>query len=243
MHIAIIDNDKNTKEELKLLLQECIPSANIFTGCNGEDALLLLEKEAINILFLDIQLSDINATALVSLIQRAYPNIFIVFATAYEQYASKAFDLNVTDFITKPYTRKRLEQTIKKINEEKSNKKEMPLELYNNIRNHKISVQTDKKVVILDVKNIIFIETYMRNLVIHTTNGTHIETTSLSSYEEKLAKHQFYRTQKSFLVNLNYVEEIIPWFNGYGIKMKGINDNILPIGRRQLKVLRKIFAF
>ncbi|QSX04865.1 response regulator transcription factor [Sedimentibacter sp. zth1] len=243
MHIAIIDNEKTSREELKLLLQECVPSATLFTGCNGEDALLLLEKESIDVLFLDIQLNDINGTVLVSLIQRGYPNILIIFATAYEEYAAKAFDLNITDYITKPFSKKRLEQTIKKIIKAKLNRKELPLEFYNNLHNHKISVQTDRKIVILDIKNIIFIETCMRNLVIHTTNGDYLDTTSLNYYEKRLAQHSFYRTQKSFLVNLNYIEEIVPWFNGYGVKMKGIKDKILPIGRSQLKVLRKIFAF
>ncbi len=243
MQIAIIDDERPAREELKLLLSECLPDAILHLGSSGEEALILLEKEDIDILFLDIQLNDINGTVLVSMIRRGYPNISIVFATAFEEYAAKAFDLNVTDYITKPFSKQRLEQTIQKIIKEQSQLKERTLPTPKGMSASKISIQCEKKIVMLDVKEIIYIETNCRNLILHTLHGDYTDTTSLNSYEEKLKPFSFYRTQKSYLINLNYLDEIVPWFNNsYGAKLKCTHGEVLPIGRNQLKELRTMFS-
>ena len=242
MKIAIIDDERPAREELKLLLSECAPDATLFTGSSGEEALILLDQEDIDVLFLDIQLNDINGTVLVSMIRRGYPNISIVFATAYEEYAAKAFDLNVTDYITKPFHKERLLQTLQKINKEQSHLQERALLVTRGLPATKISIQSDKKIVVLDVKEIIFIETNRKNLIIHTIHGDYSDSTSLNSYEERLKPFSFYRTQKSYLINLNYLDEIVPWFNNnHGAKLKCTNGEILPIGRNQLKELRSMF--
>lgn len=243
MQIAIIDDERPAREELKLLLSECLPEAILHLGNSGEEALILLEQEDIDILFLDIQLNDINGTVLVSMIRRGYPNISIVFATAFEEYAAKAFDLNVTDYITKPFSKQRLEQTIQKIIKEQSQLKERHLISPRGMAASKISIQCDKKMIMVDVKEIIYIETNRRNLIIHTLHGDYTDTTSLNSYEERLQAYSFYRTQKSYLINLNYLDEIVPWFNNsYGAKLKCTHGEVLPIGRTQLKELRAMFS-
>ncbi len=242
MKIAIIDDERPAREELKLLLSECAPKATLFTGSSGEEALILLDQEDIDVLFLDIQLNDINGTVLVSMIRRGYPHISIVFATAYEEYAAKAFDLNVTDYITKPFHKERLIQTLQKINKEQSYLQERALPVTHGLPATKISIQCEKKIIVLDVKEIIFIETNRKNLIIHTIHGDYSDSTSLNSYEERLKPFSFYRTQKSYLINLNYLDEIVPWFNNnYGAKLKCTNGEILPIGRTQLKELRTMF--
>lgn len=243
MQIAIIDDERPAREELKLLLSECLPDAILHLGSSGAEALILLEKEDIDILFLDIQLNDINGTVLVSMIRRGYPNISIVFATAFEEYAAKAFDLNVTDYITKPFSKQRLEQTIQKIVKEQSQLKDRILPTPKGMPASKISIQCEKKIIMLDVKEIIYIETNRRNLILHTLHGDYTDTTSLNSYEEKLKPFSFYRTQKSYLINLNYLDEIVPWFNNsYGAKLKCTHGEVLPIGRNQLKELRTMFS-
>ena len=177
------------------------------------------------------------------MIRRGYPNISIVFATAFEEYAAKAFDLNVTDYITKPFSKQRLEQTIQKIIKEQSQLKERTLTTPKGMASSKISIQCEKKIVMLDVREIIYIETNRRNLILHTLHGDYTDTTSLNSYEEKLKPFSFYLTQKIYLINLNYLEEIVPWFNNsYGAKLKCPNGEVLPIGRNQLKELRTMFS-
>ena len=129
-----------------------------------------------------------------------------------------------------------------KIQKEQSYLQERTLPIARGLPATKISIQSEKKIIVLDVKEIIYIETNRKNLIIHTLHGDYCDSTSLNSYEERLKPYSFYRTQKSYLINLNYLDEIVPWFNNnYGAKLKCTSGAILPIGRNQLKELRTMF--
>ena len=96
---------------------------------------------------------------------------------------------------------------------------------------------------VLDATEIIYIETEKRSCRIHTQERDYIQNESMNYYETRLKACRFFRIHKSFLVNLDYVAEMVPGYNnGYSVKMKYFEENLLPIGRTQLKEFRRLFG-
>ena len=114
MRIAIIDDERPARSELKHQLTEFLPEAVVEEGESGAQALEMAGETKIDIIFLDVNLGDINGTVLVNALQNMQPEAKIVFVTAYSDYAVKAFELGVEDYIMKPYDRCRIEKMLKK---------------------------------------------------------------------------------------------------------------------------------
>lgn len=242
MKFVVADDEMPARKELGHMLMQCMPDALIDYAENGETALLLLEKTNADAIFMDIHLGDINGMSLASVIKEKYPEIYIVFATAYENYAVKAFDLNVLDYITKPFDLKRIEQTIKKIELKKQSVSKL-FDMAAGCSPEKLPITKGKNIILIDICDIVYIESDGKGVIVHTVAEKYNGNCTMNSYEKRLSSQSFYRIQKSYLINLKKLEEIVPWFNnGYCAKMKGYKE-VLPIGRRQIKELRQMYLF
>ena len=103
MRIAVIDDEKLTREELIRLIREDFPQAEVYEAGSGVQAMQLLEKKTFDFLFIDVRLGDMEGTTVASLARRLMPEAKIIFATAYSEYAVTAFELQANDYILKPY--------------------------------------------------------------------------------------------------------------------------------------------
>jgi DNA-binding LytR/AlgR family response regulator len=263
MRIAIIDDEKPARSELKYLITKVCEQAQIVECESGEDALSLINEVPFDLLCIDINLGDINGTVLAATIKKIQPEAEIVFATAYNNYAEKAFEVDALYYLLKPFSEDKVRRMMNKYNSKQSARKmetienlEESLNLEDNLitenrsetsnRNSlsKISLNLDKKIVLVDISSIIYIESQNRACIIHTKEKEYKDTSTLNYFEEKLSDKNFFRIQKSFLINLNYVLEIYPWFNKmYCVKMEGYENEIITIGRTQIKGLKKILDF
>lgn len=245
MRVIVADDELPARKELGHMLEQCIQDVEINYADSGESVLKILENESVNVVFIDIHLGDMNGTSLASVIKKKYPNVLIVFATAYENYAVKAFDMNVLDYITKPFDLERLEQTVEKILDKQQDDSVSKLfDLTASCSPEKLPIIKGKNVMLINIGDIVYIETNGKGVLIHTFSGDYAVNYTLNFYEQRLANQSFYRIQKSYLINLNQLEEIVPWFNnGYCAKMKGFKNETLPIGRNQIKELRRIYQF
>ena len=113
MRIAVIDDERPARSELHHQLTKLLPDAVIEEGESGERALEMAGEAAFDLFFLDINLGDINGTALVNALKNMQPDMKIIFVTAYSEYAVKAFELGVEDYIMKPFDKRRLEKNWK----------------------------------------------------------------------------------------------------------------------------------
>lgn len=240
MRIAVIDDERPARSELKHQLMELLPEAVIEEGESGAQALEMAGETGYDIIFLDINLGDINGTVLVNALQNMQPDAKIVFVTAYSDYAVKAFELGVEDYIMKPYDKRRIEKMLKKCsisgmgntlgNVPESKKKKTAI----NTAGRTIFVETDK---------IVFIETYNRGCLIHTVKEEYFEGKSIGDYEKKLGDMGFFRCQKSYLINLEKVKEMFLWKNNsFALKMEGYEEHILPVGREKIKTLKQLLG-
>ena len=227
MRIAVIDDERPARSELKHQLWELLKDAQIDEGESGAQALEMAGEVCYDLFFLDINLGDINGTVLVNALKNMQPAMKIVFVTAYSEYAVKAFELEVEDYIMKPFDKKRLEKMLKKCKITKKAEKGT-----DSVR--RIAINTEGKTIFKEVGDIVYIETYNRGCMIHTVENDYFEGKTIGEFEKKLGDMGFFRSQKSFLVNLNKVKELFLWKNNsFAIKMEGYEKEILPVGREK----------
>ena len=234
MRIAVIDDEKYSRVELIHQIGTVLPQADIREACNGAQAMELLESEYFDILFIDVHLGDMEGTTVASLARRLMPRSKLVFATAYSEYAVRAFELRVDDYILKPFDPDRIRQVLAHCTEPEeapAGPKETALRL---------AVCCNRHTTLLDVDQVTYIESdgAGRGCLIHTLGGEQFaDSTSLGEYERRLSSHGFYRCHKTCLVQLKYIQDIFPWGNSsFAFHVKGSSD-VLPIGRDRVKGL------
>jgi two-component system, LytTR family, response regulator LytT len=237
MRIAIIDDEKPSRSELSFLIKEELPDAIITEFSSGEEALEIISKESYDLFCIDINLGDISGITLATMVRKILPYSEIVFATAYNNYADKAFEVDAMYYLLKPFSQTKVKQMLDryKIKQCKDidENKEKSLS--------KIPLCIDKKFIMIDIEDIIYIESENRGCLIHTKNESYKDNNTLNFFEERLRSKWFFRIHKSFLINLKYILEIHPWFNNtYCVKLKGFKDVFLPVSRNQIKNLKRI---
>lgn len=114
MRIAVVDDERPARSELKYLISQFAPSAEIVEAGSSEIFIEMLEKESFDICFVDISLGGMNGTTLASLIKKNQPEVQIVFATAYQDYAVKAFEIGAVDYLLKPFDYEEFRQIFEK---------------------------------------------------------------------------------------------------------------------------------
>lgn len=237
MKIAIIDDEKPARSELRFLIKNELLNSEITEFSSGEEVLKVISKESYDLFCIDINLGDISGITLATTIKKIYPNAEIVFATAYNNYAEKAFEIDSLYYLLKPFSKGKVIQMIERYNT-KNSKKNF---LKNDIRISKLPLCIDKKIIMVNIKDIVYIEYESRGCLIHTKNETYKENNTLNFFEDTLRENNFFRIHKSFLINLKDIVELHPWFNNtYCIKLNGFKENLLPVSRNKIKELKNI---
>ncbi|HLR35001.1 MAG TPA: LytTR family DNA-binding domain-containing protein [Tissierellales bacterium] len=233
MKIAIIDDERPARSELQYLINKIIPNVEIVEFSNGEDALNIIMEENFDILCIDINLGDISGITLASTARKIHPDIEIVFATAYNNYAEDAFNVEALDYLLKPFSERKV-----KVMLDKYNKKHEKQQI--NINISKIPLNTDGKIILIEIDSIIYIESQNKNCIIHTKDNKYIDNIPLKSFEDKLKPYGFFRIQRSYLINTRYIKEIYPWFNNtHCIRMEYCQDEKLPVSRNKIGKLKE----
>lgn len=235
MRIAVIDDEKYSRVALVHQIESFLPHAEIAEAGSGAQAVELLEKHSFDVLFIDIHLGDMEGTVIASLARRLMPQAKIIFATAFSEYAVRAFELRADDYILKPFDPERIHKALERCIETAPALSPAPL--------HRIAVSSNRSTMLLDTDELTYVETdgVGRGCVLHTLSGkAYSDGTSLGEYEGKLSGQGFYRIHKTCLVHLKYVESIFPWSsNGFALRVRGENT-VLPISRDRVRELRRL---
>lgn len=236
MRIAVIDDERPARKELIHQILEVFPDSAIEEADSGASGLELISSQPFDLLFLDINLNDMEGTTLAAAAKKILPSAQIVFATAYSQYAVKAFELGVDNYILKPFDPDRVRRVLEKCHKGTISPAAV-------LSSDKLAVNTNRKILLLDIHQIVYLETEGRGCIIHTASGDYTENQLLGEFEKRLVPHGFFRIHKSYLVNLNYISEMFPWANNsLALKMQGFEQNILPVGREKVKNLRQLLG-
>ena len=254
MKIAVIDDERPSRKELIHQILSAMPDSHIEEADSGSNALELISSQPFDLLFVDINLNDMEGTTLDAAARRILPDAQIVFATAYSQYAVKAFELGVNNYILKPFDPDRVRRVLEKCCHDLNQSKASPAPVTGPgpsasqpaapvPPSARMAINVNRTIVMLDIPQIVYIETSGRSCIIHTATRDYTENQLLGEYEKRLAPHGFFRIHKSYLVNLGYITEMFPWANNsLAVKMQGFEKEILPVGREKVKSLRQLLG-
>ncbi|SHK16738.1 two component transcriptional regulator, LytTR family [Anaerobranca californiensis DSM 14826] len=231
MKILIVDDELLAREELKYLLSKDKRLEIVGDVGSLDDALEIINKREVDLIFLDIQINNENGVEFAEQIKEK--EMGVIFATAYDQYAVQAFSLNAIDYLLKPFSEERVLQSIDKAFK-KINKKEKPSPF------RKLTFWNEEKMVVVAPEEILYLTVEDRKVMIYTTKGILTDNGPLQSTIEKLDPNLFIRTHRSFVVNIEKIEEIIPWFNNtYILKIVGLKNVEIPVSRGYIQEFKK----
>jgi two-component system response regulator LytT len=235
IRVMIADDERLAREELAYLLQqegdiELLPSAT-----NGRELLQLVEEHHPDVVFLDMKMPEMEGIQAARMLSSRKQQPLIVFSTAYEDYALEAFKLNAVDYLLKPTEPQRLQETLNRLRKRLSEGASLPP-----AKVSKLLIEANSRLVVIDPASIMYAVRDERHVQIFTAEECYLVKMTLQQLEEKLQSHSFFRTHKSYLVNLQYVSELEPWFNGaYNLILKGPKRIQVPVSRSYAKDLLK----
>ena len=274
----IIDDEQLARDELKYLLDSVGGVEVVAQGTNGIEAVDLIEEYHPDLVFLDVQMPGLDGFAVIKRLKEhsevrtrtqpgdAEPLPQIIFATAYDQYAVRAFDVNAVDYLLKPFDRTRVEQAVERARTRMSGgaaqgpeaRIDALLRLLDQEtgrtgsgragtgRGHqpaKLIVQAQSRLLLVDQADICFaaIDEGIIRVVTQTFEG-HSKCRTLEELLEQLDPAVFWRAHRGFVVNINHIREVVPWFkSSYQLRMNDKQQTEIPVSRAQTRRLRELF--
>lgn len=258
----IVDDEQLARDELAYLLKSVDDVEVVAQGKNGVEAVNLIREHQPDLVFLDVQMPGLDGFGVIKkLIDKKLSLPQIVFATAYDQYAVRAFEVNAVDYLLKPFDKKRVALSVQKARKNLEAKGaatqagalDSVLKMLESQKAptaptaapvRKIVLRATGRMILVDQKDICFASIEDGVITVITASG--IEGTSncrtLEELAEQLDGSLFWRAHRSYLVNINRIREVVPWFkSSYQIKMDDRKQSEVPVSRAQTKRLRELF--
>jgi len=283
----IIDDEQLAREELQFLLDSAGGVDVVAQGTNGIEGVELIEEHRPDLVFLDVQMPGLDGFAVIQKVMErnrlqggsAEPLPQIIFATAYDQYAVRAFDVNAVDYLLKPFDQARVEQAVARARNRIDaggvgangtgaggsgagaqgdspgdsaieSQLEALLKLLNRPQGAargtqpaKLIVQAQSRLLLIDQGDICYaaIDEGVIRVVTQTFEGQS-KCRTLEELLELLDSAVFWRAHRGFVVNINHIREVVPWFkSSYQLRMNDKRQTEIPVSRAQTKRLRELF--
>jgi two-component system, LytTR family, response regulator LytT len=269
---VVVDDEQLAREELKFLLNSAENVEIVAEGSNGIEAVELIEEHQPDVVFLDVQMPGLDGFAVLKQLieHRGVQRLpQIVFATAYDQYAVRAFDVNAVDYVLKPFDRNRILQAVERVRtRQMENGTESQstnsagsgegigtlLEMLHRQQAaqrgsapsrppNKLIVQVQSRLLLVDQAEICYaaIEDGTIRVVTPTVEG-HSKCRTLEDLLELLDPNLFWRAHRGFVVSINHIREVVPWFkSSYQLRMDDRKQTEIPVSRAQTRRLRELF--
>lgn len=235
----IIEDEFPAREELKYFIKN---NKNLEVEKEFEnpiDALKYIENHKVDAVFLDINMPELDGMSLGKIICKLDPCIKLIFITAYKDFAVEAFDINAFDYLLKPYSEDRIIRVLNNLVKEETLKKSLTT-TKDCFCNNKLTVYFEEKMVVISISDILYIEADEKETHIFTKNSMYLSKLKISQLEQILDEHIFFRTHRSYIVNIDKVVEVEPWFNSTFILKVKENDFKIPVSRNKVKELKEI---
>ncbi|MCT4560906.1 MAG: LytTR family DNA-binding domain-containing protein [Crocinitomicaceae bacterium] len=236
MKVILIDDEPLAR---KLLASFCakIPSLEIVGECeNGYEAVKMIEEKKPDLIFLDVQMPKLSGFEVLELLNDR-PKV--IFCTAFDEYAVKAFDENAIDYLLKPFLFDRFEQAIKKVEtQEKTEKEELGQQAIYPDDTTRVVIKDGEKINILQFSDLIYFEAYDDYVKIYSKQGRFVKKQTMTYYEKSLPNKLFARIHRSYIISIDKIQRIEAVEKGkYQVVMP--NDVRLPISRSAFPHLKE----
>jgi two-component system LytT family response regulator len=243
---AIIMDDEELARTLIRNYLKDIPGIEIIADCeNGFDGLKAIDSLRPDLVFLDIQMPKLNGFEMLELMDNPPEIIFI---TAHNEYAIRAFELNAVDYLLKPYSKDRLVNAVQKAGERirsgnsQAGKVSRLIQQPLSGKLERIVVKSGTKIKVIPVDKITFIEAQDDYVMIYSDEGKHLKQGTMKYYEDNLDDSKFVRVHRSYIVRIDQVTQLEPYSKDtYTLKLK--NGTNLKVSRNGLKSLKDKFNF
>lgn len=253
----IVDDEQLARDELAYLLRDVGDVDIVAQGKNGVEAVSLIREHNPDLVFLDVQMPGLDGFGVIKkLLDKKHPLPKIVFATAFDQYAVKAFEVNAVDYLLKPFDRKRVVQSIQKARAKvetagsaSTDKLETLVRMLESQKPQasKILLKAAGRLFLVNQRDICFASIENGIITVVTSGVAGMEGQSncrtLEELLESLDSNFFWRAHRSYLVNINRIKEVVPWFkSSYQLRMDDKKQTEIPVSRAQTKRLRELFG-
>jgi len=236
----IIDDEPLARMIVKEYLQKH-PGIELLQECNdGFEGLKAIQQHQPDLIFLDIQMPKINGFEMLELLDRAPA---VIFTTAFDEYAIRAFESHAVDYLLKPFSQERFDKALQKWNEKAAvtnpSVSEPLLEAASQTppQNQRIVVKNGSKIKIIPIEDVFYLEAADDYVKVHTKEGSFLKNKTMSHFEQSLDKTLFVRTHRSCIVNIQQITRIDPYEkdNHIAILKSGGRVSVSKAGYQKLK--------
>lgn len=238
MRAIIVDDERLARKELNSLLEDYNDIEIVAEASNADEAAEQIETLKPDVLFLDIQMPEKTGFELLEMLTTV-PKV--IFTTAYDDFALKAFEINAFDYLLKPIDPKRLEESIKKlteyfVKEEKGRSEDKAKETGSDtdklLGTDQVFVKDGEKCWFVKLADIRLFESDGNYVKVYFDSFRPLIHRSLNALDERLDDKMFFRASRKYIINLKWIEKIEPWFNG-GLMVSLKGGQKIEISRRQ----------
>lgn len=240
---CLIIDDEKLARDLVLEFLEAFPEIDVIGQCaSGKEAIKAINAQKPQLIFLDVQMPAMTGFDVLDKIKH---QPYVIFSTAYDQYAIKAFEKNAVDYLLKPVNEERFEKAVSRavalIQKDESNIESLISALGKEkdiTYSSHIFVQKSEKLLNLEVHEIFHLEASGDYTILTTDNDQYVSSTGISKLEDKLNPEIFIRIHRSTIINLEKLKEIEKHFNG-GLIVKMQNGKTFPVSRTYAKIIKE----
>jgi two-component system response regulator LytT len=263
MNTIIVDDERPARDELAFLLKSLPDVTLVAQGKNGLEAVALVKEHAPDLLFLDVQMPGLDGFGVIKkLVERKLPLPQIIFATAYDHYAVHAFEVSAVDYVLKPFDKARIAKAVQRAKKQ-IEANAPPDERLESLAGQfaangaasaatgakpgvslpvKLLVKSQSRLILIDAEDLIFatIDDGAITLTARDVEGSSNYRT-IDELAAALDPATYWRPHRSYLVNINHIQEVVPWFkSSYVLKMNDKRSTEVPVSRAQTKRLREL---
>jgi two-component system, LytTR family, response regulator len=217
LRVLVIDDEPPARKKLITLLRD-EPGIEIAgQASNGVDAVAAIEEHHPDAIFLDIQMPGMNGFEVLEALDAGKIPL-VVFVTAYDQHAVKAFEVHAVDYLLKPFDRSRLQHCLSRLRDQHGSANSKLQELLTEFRPRdylsRVIVKSRGRVLFLKIEDLDWIETSANYVELHSGKQSYLLRETLTALEERLNPRQFVRVHRTAIVNIDRIRELQPWSHG-----------------------------
>lgn len=236
MRALLVDDERLARVEFTRLLEKFPDIEIIGEASNGEEAIEKIEELNPDLVFLDIQMPGMTGFEVLEHLH-IVPNI--IFVTAYDEYALKAFEVNALDYVLKPVELNRLEKAIEKVKSETKSNSNLTDEKLN--YDSQIFIKDGEKCWFVKMEKVRMFESEGNYVRLYFENSKPMILKSLNNLEKRLNDKEFFRISRKYIINLTWIEKVEAWFNG-GLRVTLKSGEKLEISRRQTSRFKELMS-
>jgi two-component system LytT family response regulator len=244
MKAIIIDDEPLARSVVKEYLQKH-PELELMQECgDGFEGIKAIQQHQPDLIFLDIQMPKITGFEMLELLEQP-PSV--IFTTAFDEYAIKAFEAHAIDYLLKPFNQERFDKAISKWSEQRSIVKDRSTQdllesaSMSPSQNQRIVVKNGSKIKIIPVQDVFYLEAADDYVKIHTSEGYFLKNKTMNHFEQSLDKDQFVRSHRSYIVNIQQITRIDPYEKDNHVALLRSGAKV-PVSRNGYVRLREVLG-